>query len=83
MAYNIGFFTKTDGGFKGNIQTLAIKVPAEFTRVLDRTHENSPAFEIFSDDLKIGGDSTAAALWFDQMMNVTVDWAEEPLFQMN
>jgi len=54
MTYNIGFFTKTDTGFAGKIETLAFKAQAEFHRVLDRTNENAPAFEIFSGDLKIG-----------------------------
>lgn len=54
MAYNIGFFTKTDTGFTGKIETLALSVQAEFTRVIDRTNENAPAFEIFSGDLRIG-----------------------------
>jgi uncharacterized protein (DUF736 family) len=54
MAYNIGFFKKTDTGFAGKIETLALKVPAEFTRVLNRTNEKAPSFEIFAGDLKIG-----------------------------
>jgi uncharacterized protein (DUF736 family) len=54
MAYNIGFFTKTDNGFTGKIETLAVRAQAEFTRVTDRTNENAPAFEIFSGDLRIG-----------------------------
>ena len=54
MAYNIGFFKATDTGFKGKIETLALKIEAEFTRVINRTNENAPAFEIFSGDLKIG-----------------------------
>jgi uncharacterized protein (DUF736 family) len=54
MAYHIGQFTKTETGFKGRIDTLAIRAEAEFTRVLDRTNENAPAFEIFHGDLRIG-----------------------------
>ena len=54
MGYNIGFFKKTDTGFAGSIETLALKIPAEFTRVLDRKTENAPAFEIFTKDLRIG-----------------------------
>lgn len=54
MAYNIGFFTKTDTGFTGKIETLAVKLQAEFQRVLDRTNDNAPAFEIFAGDLRIG-----------------------------
>jgi uncharacterized protein (DUF736 family) len=54
MAYNIGFFKTTDTGYTGKIDTLALKVQADFHRVLDRTHENAPAFEIFCGDLKIG-----------------------------
>lgn len=54
MGYNIGFFKKTDTGFAGTIETLCHRVPAEFHRVLDRTNENAPAFEIFSGELKIG-----------------------------
>ena len=54
MAYNIGFFKTTDNGFTGKIETLALKVQAEFTRVIDRTNENAPGFEIFTGDLKIG-----------------------------
>ena len=54
MGYNIGYFKKTDTGFTGSIETLVHKVSAEFQRVLDRTNENAPAFEIFSGELKIG-----------------------------
>ena len=54
MAYTIGQFTKTDTGFKGHIDTLAVKATAEFIRVLNRTNENAPAFEIFHGELRIG-----------------------------
>ena len=54
MAYNIGFFKKTDTGFAGKIETLSLKLPAEFTRVLNRTNENAPAFEIYSGELRLG-----------------------------
>ncbi len=54
MGYNIGFFKATDTGYTGKIETLALKVQAEFHRVLNRTNQNAPAFEIFSGDLKIG-----------------------------
>ncbi len=54
MAFNIGFFKTTDTGYTGTIETLALKVQAEFHRVLDRTNENAPGFEIFVGDLRIG-----------------------------
>jgi uncharacterized protein (DUF736 family) len=54
MAFNIGFFKTTDTGYSGKIETLALKVEAHFHRVLDRTHENAPALEIFCGDLRIG-----------------------------
>lgn len=54
MAFNIGFFKTTDTGYAGKIETLALKIQAEFHRVLDRTHENAPTFEIFCGDLRIG-----------------------------
>jgi len=54
MAFNIGFFKPTDTGFTGTIDTLAIKAQADFQRVLNRTHENAPALEIFCGDLRIG-----------------------------
>jgi uncharacterized protein (DUF736 family) len=54
MAFNIGFFKTTDTGYTGKIETLAIKTQADFHRVLDRTHQNAPAFEIFAGDLRIG-----------------------------
>src|SRR5271166_2090809 len=54
MAYNIGQFTKTDTGFKGRIDMLALKAEAEFHPVLNRTNENAPAFEIFHGELRIG-----------------------------
>src|SRR5450755_1968535 len=54
MAYNIGFFKATDTGYTGKIDTLAVKVQVDFTRVLDRTNENAPAFELFCGDLRIG-----------------------------
>lgn len=54
MAYNIGQFTKTDSGFKGRIDTLALKTEAEFRPVQGRTNENAPAFEIFQGTSRIG-----------------------------
>ena len=54
MGYNIGFFKATDTGYTGKIETLALKVQADFHRVLDRKHENAPAYEIFCGDLRIG-----------------------------
>ncbi len=54
MSYTIGFFKKTDTGFSGNIETLTLKAPAEFTRVLNRKNESAPALEIFSGELRIG-----------------------------
>jgi uncharacterized protein (DUF736 family) len=54
MAYNIGFFKATDTGFTGKIDTLALKVQADFHRVLNRTNDNAPAFDIFCGELKIG-----------------------------
>jgi len=54
MGYNIGFFKATNGGYAGTIETLTLKVPAEFTRVLNRTNQNAPAFEIFAGELRIG-----------------------------
>jgi uncharacterized protein (DUF736 family) len=54
MSYNIGYFKKTDTGFTGKIETLTLKTPAEFTRVLNRTNQNAPAFEIFAGELRIG-----------------------------
>jgi len=54
MAYSIGQFTKTDTGFAGRIETLAVKADATFHRVINRTNENAPAFEIFHGELRIG-----------------------------
>lgn len=54
MAYNIGFFKKTDTGFAGKIATLALVTEAQFHRVLNRTNQSAPAFEIFAGDLRIG-----------------------------
>ena len=54
MGYNIGFFKATDTGYTGKIETLALKVQADFHRVLDRKHENAPAYEIFAGELRIG-----------------------------
>ena len=54
MSYIIGFFKKTDTGFAGSIETLTLKIPAEFHRVLNRTNENAPALEIFAGELRIG-----------------------------
>jgi len=54
MGYNIGSFKATDNGYTGRIETLALKVQADFHRVLDRTNQNAPAFEIYSGELRIG-----------------------------
>jgi hypothetical protein len=51
MAYSIGFFKATAKGYTGKIETHALKLQADFHRVLSRTHENAPAYEIFSGDL--------------------------------
>jgi uncharacterized protein (DUF736 family) len=54
MGYNIGFFKATDTGYTGKIETLALKLQADFIRVLNRTNQKAPTFEIYSGDLKIG-----------------------------
>jgi uncharacterized protein (DUF736 family) len=54
MGYNIGSFKATDTGYTGTIETLTHKITAEFTRVLNRTNQNAPAFEIYSGELRIG-----------------------------
>jgi len=54
MGYNIGSFKKTDGTYEGTIETLVHKIQAAFHPVLDRTHQNAPAFEIYSGELRIG-----------------------------
>ena len=54
MGYNIGFFKATTSGYTGKIETLSLKITAEFTRVLNRKNENAPAYELFSGDLRIG-----------------------------
>jgi len=43
----------TDTGYTGTVKTLTHKITADFTRVLDRTNGNAPAYEIYS-DLRIG-----------------------------
>lgn len=43
----------TDTGYMGTVKTLTHKITADFTRVLDRTNGNAPAYEIYS-DLRIG-----------------------------
>jgi uncharacterized protein (DUF736 family) len=54
MGYNIGSSKTTDTGYMGTIETLTHKITADFTRVLDRTNGNAPAYEICSGDLRIG-----------------------------
>jgi uncharacterized protein (DUF736 family) len=54
MGYNIGSFKATDTGYTGTIETLTHKITADFTRVLSRTNQNAPAFEIYSGELRIG-----------------------------
>ena len=54
MGYNIGFFKANTNGYAGRIETLSLKIPAEFTRVLNRKSENAPAYELYSGDLRIG-----------------------------
>ena len=44
MGYNIGSFKATDTGYTGTIETLTHKITADFTRVLNRTNQNAPAF---------------------------------------
>jgi len=54
MGYNIGSFKATDTGYKGTIETLTHKVTADFARVLNRTNQNAPAYEIYCGELRIG-----------------------------
>ncbi len=54
MGYNIGSFKPTDTGYTGTIETLTHKIAADFTRVLDRTNQSAPAYDIFCGDLRIG-----------------------------
>jgi uncharacterized protein (DUF736 family) len=54
MSYNIGFFKATNSGYEGRIETLAVKIQAEFTRVVNKTNHKAPNYEIHSGDLKIG-----------------------------
>lgn len=54
MGYNIEFFKATTSGYASKIETLSLKIPAEFTRVLNRKNENAPAYELFSGELRIG-----------------------------
>jgi uncharacterized protein (DUF736 family) len=54
MGYNIGFFKATNSGYEGKIETLALKIQAEFTRVVNRKNENAPAYELYAGDLRIG-----------------------------
>ena len=54
MGYNIGFFKATNSGYEGTIQTLSHNFQAEFSRVTNRKHENAPAYELYSGDLRIG-----------------------------
>lgn len=54
MGYNIGSFKKNDGSYEGKIETLTHKIQATFHPLLDRTHQNAPAYEIYSGDLRIG-----------------------------
>lgn len=54
MGYNIGSFKASDTGYTGTIETPTHKIVADFTRVLDRTNQSAPAYEIFSGDLRIG-----------------------------
>ncbi len=54
MGYAIGFFKATNSGYEGKIETLALKIQAEFTRVVTRTNHKAPNYEIHCGDLKIG-----------------------------
>ena len=54
MGYNIGSFKATDTGYAGTIETLTHKITADFTRVLERTNQSAPAYEIYSGELRIG-----------------------------
>jgi uncharacterized protein (DUF736 family) len=51
---NIGTFTKTDNGFTGHTNTLAIKAEASFQRNGEKQSDNHPDYEIISGDTKIG-----------------------------
>ena len=50
----IGKFTKTEQGFKGLINTLAIKAEATFERNGDKQQDNQPDYEILASDIRIG-----------------------------
>lgn len=50
----IGNFTKTENGFSGAINTLAIKSQATFERNGDKQHDNHPDYDVMAGELKIG-----------------------------
>jgi uncharacterized protein (DUF736 family) len=50
----IGQFTKTENGFKGVIQTLAVKAETAFERNGDKQQDNHPDYDILAGDTKIG-----------------------------
>jgi uncharacterized protein (DUF736 family) len=54
MGYNIGFFKATNSGYEGKIETLLHKITATFHRVVNRTNQNAPAYEIYCGELRIG-----------------------------
>ncbi len=50
----IGTFTKTDNGFIGTLNTLAIQAQVVFRKNGEKQSSNHPDYELRSGDLKIG-----------------------------
>ena len=50
----IGYVTRTDKGFKGNLKTLSIKTPIEIAHNANKTAEKQPDYLIFVEGVEVG-----------------------------
>ena len=50
----IGYVTRTEKGFKGNLKTLSIKAPIEIAHNANKTAEKQPDYLIFVEGVEVG-----------------------------
>lgn len=50
----IGTFSKSENGFDGTLNTLAVKTPVSITRVETKRGEKSPDYRIYAGQTEIG-----------------------------
>ncbi len=50
----IGYVTRTDKGFKGQLKTLSIQAPLEFIPNTGKTNDKQPDYLVFANGVELG-----------------------------